>query len=131
MSMSDPIADMLTRIRNAQMIGDTEVVVPASLVKTAIAKVLKNEGYIQSYRSEEKDGKKQMVFSLKYYKGEPVIARIQRVSRPGRRVYCGVGDLPRVLGGLGIAVISTSQGVMSNRDARAKHQGGEVICTVE
>ena len=131
MSLSDPIADMLTRIRNAQMIGDKEVAVPASRVKTAIAEVLKSEGYIQSYRSEEKDGKQQMAFALKYYEGKPVIARIQRVSKPGRRVYCNAGNLPQVLGGLGIAVISTSQGVMSSREARAKHHGGEIICTVE
>lgn len=131
MSMSDPIADMLTRIRNAQSVGDKEVVVPASRVKTAIAEVLKSEGYIESFRAEEKDGKQQMVFTLKYYEGKPVIARIRRVSTPGRRVYRGADQLPQVLGGLGIAVISTSQGVMSNREARTKRQGGEVICTVE
>ncbi len=131
MSMSDPIADMLTRIRNAQMVGDDEVIMPASSVKGAIAEVLKQEGYIGAYRVEEKDGKKQMVFGLKYHDGEPVIARIKRVSRPGLRIYRGADELPRVLGGMGIAVISTPQGVMSDREARAKRQGGEVLCIVE
>ncbi len=131
MSMSDPIADMLTRIRNAQMIGDKEVSVPASRVKSAIAEVLKREGYIESYRSEEQDGKRRMVFKLKYHDDAPVITRIKRVSRPGLRIYRGADDLPRVLGGLGIAVVSTPQGVMSDREARVKRQGGEILCIVE
>ena len=131
MSMSDPIADMLTRIRNAQMVGDEEVSMPTSRVKTAIAAVLQREGYIESCRDEGKDGKRRTVFKLKYHDGAPVIARIKRVSRPGLRIYRGVDELPRVLGGLGLAVISTPQGVMSDRDARAKRQGGEVLCIVE
>ena len=131
MSMSDPIADMLTRIRNAQMVGDDEVSVPASRKKTAIADVLKREGYIESYRAEERDGRKQIVFTLKYHEGESVITRIKRVSRPGLRIYKGADELPKVLNGLGIAVVSTPRGVMSDREARARRQGGEIICTVE
>lgn len=122
---------MLTRIRNAQMVGYDEVRVPASRLKTAIAKVLQQEGYIESFRSEEKDGKPWMVFRLKYYDGKPVIARIRRVSRPGLRIYRAVTDLPKVLGSMGIAVISTPQGVMTDREARARGQGGEVLCIVE
>ena len=131
MSMSDPIADMLTRIRNAQMVSDEEVSMPASKVKSAIAGVLQREGYIESHRCEEQDGRQRMVLRLKYHDGAPVITRIKRVSRPGLRVYRNAADLPRVLGGLGIAVVSTPQGVMSDRDARAKAQGGEVLCIVE
>ena len=131
MSMSDPVADMLTRIRNAQMVGDDRVAMPVSRLKDAIAAVLHQEGYIKSYAIEEKDGKRQLVFRLKYYDEKPVITRIRRVSRPGLRIYRGVDDLPRVLNGMGIAVISTPQGVMSDREARAKRQGGEVLCTVE
>ncbi len=129
--MSDPIADMLTRIRNAQMIGDKEVAMPASRLKGAIAEVLQREGYIESYRNEEQDGKPRMVFKLKYHDETPVIARIRRVSRPGLRVYRGADELPRVLGGMGVAVISTPQGVMSDREAREKRQGGEVLCVIE
>lgn len=131
MSMSDPIADMLTRIRNAQMIGDTEVAMSASRIKNAIAEVLQREGYIESFRAEEKDGRARMVFRLKYFNETPVISRIRRVSRPGLRIYRGADELPRVLGGMGIAVISTPQGVMSDREARARRQGGEVLCIVE
>ncbi len=122
---------MLTRIRNAQMIGDKEVAMPSSRLKSAIAKVLQKEGYIESYRNEEQDGKRIMVFKLKYHDEVPVIARVRRVSRPGLRVYRGADDLPRVLGGMGVAVISTPQGVMSDREAREKRQGGEVLCIVE
>ena len=131
MSMSDPIADMLTRIRNAQMVGDAEVKMPSSRSKNAIAEVLKQEGYIESYATKEEEGKKQMEIVLKYYEGKPVISRIKRVSRPGLRIYRGADDLPQVLGGMGVAVISTPQGVMSDREARAKHQGGEVLCVIE
>lgn len=122
---------MLTRIRNAQMIGDEEVAMPASRLKSAIAGVLQREGYIESCRDEERDGKRWMVFKLKYHNETPVIARIKRVSRPGLRVYRGADELPRVLGGMGVAVISTPQGVMSDREARKKRQGGEVLCVVE
>ena len=122
---------MLTRIRNAQMIGDKEVAMPASRLKGAIAEVLQREGYIESYRNEEQDGKPRMVFKLKYHDETPVIARIRRVSRPGLRVYRGADELPRVLGGMGVAVISTPQGVMSDREAREKRQGGEVLCVIE
>ncbi|HET7923133.1 MAG TPA: 30S ribosomal protein S8 [Gammaproteobacteria bacterium] len=130
MSMTDPIADMLTRIRNGQQIGRNEVSMPASRLKLEIARVLKDEGYIQDFASREQDGKPSLSVTLKYHEGRPVIERIQRVSRPGLRVYKGKAELPRVLGGLGVAVISTSSGVMSDRAARAAGQGGEVICVV-
>ncbi len=129
--MSDPIADMLTRIRNAQMIGDAEVTMPASKLKDAIAGVLEREGYIESHHVEEKDGRREMVFVLRYHDGAPVITRVKRISRPGLRIYRGADDLPKVLGGMGVAVVSTPQGVMSDREARAKRQGGEVLCIVE
>ena len=122
---------MLTRIRNAQMIGDDEVAVPASRLKSAIAEVLQQEGYIESFSLEEKDGRQQLLFKLKYHEEKSVISRIKRVSRPGLRIYRGADELPRVLNGLGIAVISTPRGVMTDREARAQRQGGEVLCTVE
>ena len=131
MSMSDPIADMLTRIRNAQMVGDDEVAVPASKLKSAIAEVLQREGYVESCALEEKDGRQKLVFKLKYHEEKPVISRIKRVSRPGLRIYRGADELPKVLNGMGIAVVSTPEGVMTDREARAKHQGGEILCTVE
>lgn len=130
MSMTDPIADFLTRIRNGQSSGKTEVNVPASKVKLAIAKVLKDEGYIEDFSATTRDGKPTLVVQLKYYQGRPVIDRIERVSRPGLRVYKGKDELPSVLGGLGVAIVSTSKGVMTDRQARASGHGGEVICIV-
>ena len=130
MSMTDPIADFLTRIRNGQTSGKTEVNVPASKVKLAIAKVLKDEGYIEDFAANANDGKPTLAVQLKYHQGRPVIDRLERVSRPGLRVYKGKDELPKILGGLGIAIVSTSQGVMSDRQARAAGHGGEVICIV-
>lgn len=130
MSMTDPIADMLTRIRNAQLAQKSSVVMPSSKVKVAIAGVLKDEGYIDEFAVRDADGKAQLDIALKYYAGRPVIERIERVSRPGLRVYKGTDDLPRVLNGLGIAIVSTPQGVMTDRRARASHIGGEVLCIV-
>jgi small subunit ribosomal protein S8 len=130
MSMTDPIADLLTRIRNGQSSGKTEVNVPASKVKLAIAKVLKEEGYIEDFASTQLDGKPMLAVQLKYFQGRPVIDRLERISRPGLRVYKGKDELPAVLGGLGIAIVSTSQGVMSDRQARAAGHGGEVLCIV-
>ena len=130
MSMTDPIADFLTRIRNGQSSGKTEVHVPASKLKLAIAQVLKDEGYIEDFTAASQDGKPTLAVQLKYYQGRPVIDRLERVSRPGLRVYKGKDELPAVLGGLGIAIVSTSQGVMTDRQARASGHGGEVICIV-
>lgn len=130
MSMTDPIADFLTRIRNGQTSGKTEVLVPASKVKLSIAKVLKDEGYIEDFSSKEEEGKPTLVVQLKYYQGRPVIDRLERVSRPGLRVYKGKDELPAILGGLGVAIVSTSKGVMTDRQARASGHGGEVICIV-
>lgn len=130
MSMTDPIADMLTRIRNAQMARKTSVVMPSSKLKVSIAKVLKDEGYIDEFAVRDAEGKSQLDIALKYYAGRPVIERIERVSRPGLRVYKGSGDLPRVMNGLGIAIVSTPRGVMTDRKARATNVGGEVLCVV-
>jgi small subunit ribosomal protein S8 len=130
MSMSDPIADMLTRIRNGQTAGKKSVAQPSSKLKTAIAKVLKEEGYITDYKVETIDGHPVMTIDLKYYKGLPVIETINRVSRPGLRIYKSKDQLPKVLGGLGIAIVSTSNGVMTDRAARSLGHGGEIICTV-
>jgi len=130
MSMTDPIADMFTRIRNAQMIGHTDVSMPASKVKAEIARVLKDEGYIEDFSRSEVEGKPVLSIALKYYEGRPVIDRLDRVSRPGLRVYKSKDKLPKVLGGLGVAIVSTSQGVMSDRAARAAGFGGEVIGVV-
>lgn len=130
MSMTDPIADFLTRIRNGQSSGKPEVLVPASKVKFSIAKVLKDEGYIEDFSSTEQDGKPTLVVQLKYYQGRPVIDRLERVSRPGLRVYRGKDELPSILGGLGVAIVSTSKGVMTDRQARAAGHGGEVLCIV-
>jgi len=129
MSMSDPVADMLTRIRNGQHANKTTVTMPSSKQKVAIAKVLESEGYISGYSVSE-DSKPQLTIELKYFEGHPVIAKIQRVSRPGLRIFKNKGELPSVDGGLGVAIISTSKGVMSDRAARAAGEGGEVICTV-
>ena len=130
MSMSDPIADMLTRIRNAQMAEKVTVAMPSSKVKVAIATVLKDEGYIDEFRVREEAGKATLEMSLKYYAGRPVIERIERVSKPGLRIYKGVNDIPRVMNGLGIAIVSTPKGVMTDRKARASKMGGEVLCVV-
>ena len=130
MSMADPIADMLTRIRNAQAARKASVTMPASKVKLAIAKVLKEEGYIGEFSVSEEQTKPTFTVELRYFQGRPVIELIRRVSRPSRRIYRGKGELPTVLGGLGIAIISTSSGVMTDRAARAAGQGGEVIAVV-
>ena len=130
MSMSDPIADMLTRIRNAQMVEKAVVLVPSSKVKVAIAQVLKDEGYIDGFVIKSDDGKSQLEIALKYYAGKPVIERIERVSRPGLRVYKGTGSIPQVMNGLGVAIVTTPQGVMTDRKARATGIGGEVLCYV-
>ncbi len=130
MSMSDPIADMLTRIRNAQHAEKASLVMPMSKQKLSIAKVLKDEGYIADYSVEGEGSAKQLSITLKYYEGKPVIATIQRVSRPGLRIYKAKDELPRIDAGLGVAIISTSAGVMSDRAARALGHGGEVLCVV-
>ncbi|WP_137917287.1 30S ribosomal protein S8 [Hydrogenophaga sp. 2FB] len=130
MSMSDPIADMLTRIRNAQMVEKASVTMPASKVKAAIAQVLKDEGYIDGFQVKSTDGKNELEISLKYYAGRPVIERIERVSRPGLRVYRGRNAIPQVQNGLGVAIVTTPQGVMTDRKARATGVGGEVLCYV-
>ena len=130
MSMTDPIADMLTRIRNGQKARMVSVSMPASKTKEAVAKVLKEEGYITDYAVAGEAANKALTVELKYFEGVPVIERIQRASRPGLRVYRGKEDLPKVLGGLGVAIVSTSAGVMSDRQAREKGIGGEVLCIV-
>ncbi|MEQ8694577.1 MAG: 30S ribosomal protein S8 [Gammaproteobacteria bacterium] len=130
MSMQDPISDMLTRIRNGQERAKREVSMPASSKKAAIAEVLKKEGYISDYRVDADGAKPQLRIELKYYQGKPVIEKIQRVSRPGLRVYRATGELPSVVGGLGVAIVSTSKGLMSDREARSQGIGGEVICSV-
>ncbi|MDH5547170.1 MAG: 30S ribosomal protein S8 [Gammaproteobacteria bacterium] len=130
MSMSDPIADMLTRIRNAQAANKSEVSMPNSKAKLAIANVLKQEGYISDVRAQEEDGKALMVVTLKYFEGKPVIDMVKRVSRPGLRIYKASEELPKVQGGLGVAVISTSKGIMTDRAARKAGVGGEVLCVV-
>jgi small subunit ribosomal protein S8 len=129
--MQDPIADMLTRIRNAQAVGETQLTMPSSKFKLAILEVLKNEGYILGYESLEKDGKRDISVTLKYYDGKPVIEKIKRVSRNGLRVYRRNNELPLVRGGLGIAVVSTSKGVMTERAARDQKLGGEIVCIIE
>ena len=130
MSMSDPIADMLTRIRNAQATDKVTVAMPASKVKLAIAKVLKDEGYIEEFAQRTIEGKNVLEIGLKYYAGKPVIEKLERVSRPGLRIYKGRDDIPRVLNGLGVAIVSTSRGVMTDRRARESGVGGEVLCIV-
>jgi len=130
MSMHDPIADMLTRIRNAQMVNKPRVTMPASKLKSAIAKVLKDEGYIEDFVVQDNAGKPQLEIGLKYYAGRPVIETIDRVSRPGLRIYRGSDAIPKVMNGLGVAIVSTSQGVMTDRKARAAGIGGEVLCVV-
>ncbi|MDP2793604.1 MAG: 30S ribosomal protein S8 [Sulfurisoma sp.] len=130
MSMTDPIADMLTRIRNAQMADKVAVTMPSSKLKVSIAKVLKDEGYIDDFAVRDNGGKPELDIALKYYAGRPVIERIDRVSKPGLRVYRGADDLPRVMNGLGVAIVSTPKGVMTDRAARASNVGGEVLCVV-
>jgi small subunit ribosomal protein S8 len=130
MSMTDPIADFLTRIRNGQAAGKAEVSVGSSKVKVAIAHVLKEEGYIADYAVRQDGKKATLVVALKYHQGKPVIERLDRASRPGLRQYRGKADLPKVLGGLGVVIMSTPQGVMTDRDARRSGQGGEVLCVV-
>jgi small subunit ribosomal protein S8 len=130
MSMSDPIADMLTRIRNAQEVQKTKVVIPASKVKTGIAKVLRDEGYISDFRDTEIDGKPGLEITLKYQQGRGVIESMKRASRPGLRQYRGKDDLPKIQNGLGIAVVSTSKGIMTDAAARAAGEGGEILCIV-
>ena len=130
MSMNDPIADMLTRIRNAQAAAKAQVSMPASKVKVAIAQTLQDEGYIVDYMANAKDGKPNLTITLKYYQGKPVIDLIQRVSRPGLRIFKNKDELPKVQGGLGVAIISTSKGVMSDHAARSSGHGGEVLCIV-
>ena len=130
MSMSDPIADMLTRVRNAQQVRKTSVSMPSSKLKAAIAAVLKDEGYIESYRISGEQAKPVLEIDLKYYADRPVIERIERVSRPGLRIYKGRTTLPQVMNGLGVAIISTPRGVMTDRKARASGVGGEVLCIV-
>ena len=130
MSMSDPIADLLTRNRNAQMVAKATVSIPTSKLKVAIAQVLKDEGYIDGFQVKSADGKSELEISLKYYAGRPVIERIERVSRPGLRVYKGHDAIPQVQNGLGVAIVTTPQGVMTDRKARATGIGGEVLCYV-
>ena len=130
MSMTDPIADLLTRIRNGQAASKAQVSMPASKAKKALANVLKSEGYVGDVVEQDVDGKPQLTITLKYYDGKPVIDTLKRVSRPGLRIYKAKDEIPKVLGGLGVAIVSTSKGVMSDREARALGEGGEVLCTV-
>lgn len=130
MSMSDPVADMLTRIRNAQQSEKLSVAMPTSKLKAAIARVLKDEGYIEDFAVRSQDGKSHLDISLKYYAGRPVIEKIERVSRPGLRIYRPSKDIPVVMNGLGVAIVSTSKGVMTDRKARGMGVGGEVLCIV-
>lgn len=130
MSMQDPIADMLTRIRNAQSRARETVSMPGSKLKAAVAKVLEAEGYISAYALNQDGARSELTVTLKYHDGKPVIAEIDRFSRPGLRRYSGAGELPTIRGGLGVAIVSTSKGVMTDRAARAANIGGEVLCTV-
>lgn len=130
MSMSDPVADMLTRVRNAQASEKPSVSVPSSKLKVSIARVLKDEGYIDDFAVHTQDGKASLDISLKYYAGQPVIESIERVSRPGRRIYRPCKEIPRVMNGLGVVILSTSKGVMTDRKARGLGIGGEVLCIV-
>lgn len=130
MSMTDPIADMLTRIRNGLGARKAEVLMPSSKLKKAVANVLKEEGYVSDFSVQDIDGKPVLKIALKYYQGKPVIERIKRISRPGLRIYKGKGELPKIMGGLGIAIVSTSAGVMTDRAARKAGHGGEVLCEV-
>lgn len=131
MSMSDPIADMLTRIRNGQRASKSSVSFPASKLKKSVLEVLVSEGYVSAYSDSETEGKPTITVDLKYYQGKPVISKIKRVSRPGLRIFRGKDEIPEILGGLGVAIVSTSKGVMSGKAAKAAGFGGEVICSVE
>lgn len=128
--MTDPIADMLTRVRNGLAADKITVDMPGSTVKSAIAKVLKDEGYIKDFELSDREGKPVLTVTLKYYQGKPAIMKLKRESKPGLRVYSNCGDLPTVLGGLGVAIISTSKGIMTDRQARQAGVGGEVLCSV-
>ena len=130
MSMTDPIADLLTRIRNGQTAGKSQVQLASSKVKVAILKVLKDEGYIADFHAETEAGKPTLIVGLKYFEGRPVIDRLERVSRPGLRIYRGKDDLPKILGGMGTVIVSTPKGVMTDKQARSIGQGGEVLCIV-
>ena len=130
MSMSDPIADMLTRVRNGQAARKVSVSMPSSRTKEAIGRVLHQEGYVDGCEMNEEGGKLTLTVKLRYYQGEPVIERLQRLSRPGRRMYCRSSDIPSVNNGLGIVIVSTSKGVMTGRQAKTMGSGGELICTV-
>src|ERR1700747_118243 len=130
MSMTDPIADLLTRIRNGQTARKSEVTMASSKLKTAIARVLKEEGYVADYRTDANGAKNTLTIGLKYYEGRPVIDRLERVSRPGLRIYRGKDELPKILGGMGTVIVSTPRGVMTDRQARAAGHGGEVLCIV-
>lgn len=129
MSMQDPIADMLTRIRNAQQVGKTSVTMPSSRLKKSVAEVLKNEGFVLGY-SDNQSAKPELTIELKYFEGKPAIAELDRISRPGLRAYSGKDGLPSVRSGLGVAIVTTSKGVMTDRAARAAGVGGEILCTV-
>lgn len=131
MSMQDPVADMLTRLRNAQMMGIREVTMPHSKIKLAMLRVLQEEGYVEAVTEMTQDGKKDLHVTLRYYEGRPVMEKIKRVSRPALRIYRGCNDLPLVRGGLGIAIVSTPRGVMTDKSARTQKVGGEVLCTIE
>lgn len=130
MSMTDPVADLLTRIRNGQSAGKTQVSLDSSKIKTAIVRVLKDEGYVADFRIDGDAGKPRLTIDLKYFEGRPVIDRLERVSRPGLRIYRGQSELPKVLGGMGTVIVSTPKGVMTDKQARAIGQGGEVLCIV-
>ena len=130
MSMNDPLGDLLSRIRNAQMRNKSKVISPNSRLRESVLGVLKNEGYIRGYTVVERDGRSEIEIELKYFDGEPVIREIERVSKPGRRVYASVRNLPRVNNGLGVAILSTPKGVMADHDARDANVGGEILCTV-
>ena len=130
MSMTDPVADLLTRIRNGQSAGKANISLDSSKIKTAIARVLKDEGYVADFRVSDETGKPRLIIDLKYYEGRPVIDRLERVSRPGLRIYRGKDELPKVLGGMGTVIVSTPRGIMTDRQARAIGQGGEVLCIV-
>ena len=130
MSMNDPLGDLLSRIRNAQMRNKSKVISPNSRLRESVLGVLKNEGYIRGYTVVERDGRSEIEIELKYFDGEPVIREIERVSKPGRRVYTSVRNLPRINNGLGVAIVSTPKGVMADHDARDANVGGEILCTV-
>lgn len=130
MHLTDPIADMLTRIRNANIAKHSSVVIPFSKIKESIANILKNEGYITDFEVKEEETKKNILVTLKYFEGEPVVKGLKRISKPGRRVYSSVDNLPKVLGGLGIAIVSTPKGVLTDKECRKHSVGGEVICYI-